>query len=181
MNTTITDFLSNQYKEYSIYTIENRAIPSVIDGFKPSHRKIIFVANNVWKTGNEKTLKVFQLSGAVANQAYYHHGDCLDGDTKILLSDGTFIKIKDWYETHKDIELEVVSFDEETLEFTKGKGHSPRIGQITTIEYEIVMENGEIFKCTNNHPFLTQRGWIQAEDLLESDDILDFDNHVGKR
>jgi DNA topoisomerase-2 len=75
MNTTITDFLSNQYKEYSIYTIENRAIPSVIDGFKPSHRKIIFVANNVWKTGNEKTLKVFQLSGAVANQAYYHHGD----------------------------------------------------------------------------------------------------------
>lgn len=75
MNTTITDFLSNQYKEYSIYTIENRAIPSVIDGFKPSHRKIIFVANNIWKTGNEKTLKVFQLSGAVANQAYYHHGD----------------------------------------------------------------------------------------------------------
>lgn len=75
METTITEFLSNQYKEYSIYTIENRAIPSVIDGFKPSHRKIIFVANNVWKTGNEKTLKVFQLSGAVANQAYYHHGD----------------------------------------------------------------------------------------------------------
>lgn len=75
METTITEFLSNQYKEYSIYTIENRAIPSVIDGFKPSHRKIIFVANNIWKTGNEKTLKVFQLSGAVANQAYYHHGD----------------------------------------------------------------------------------------------------------
>ena len=75
METTISDFLSNQYKEYSIYTIENRAIPSVIDGFKPSHRKIIFVANNVWKTGNEKALKVFQLSGAVANQAYYHHGD----------------------------------------------------------------------------------------------------------
>lgn len=75
METTITEFLSNQYKEYSIYTIENRAIPSVIDGFKPSHRKIIFVANNVWKTGSEKTLKVFQLSGAVANQAFYHHGD----------------------------------------------------------------------------------------------------------
>lgn len=75
METTITQFLSNQYKEYSIYTIENRAIPSVIDGFKPSHRKIIFVANNVWKTGSEKALKVFQLSGAVANQAYYHHGD----------------------------------------------------------------------------------------------------------
>ena len=74
METTITEFLSNQYRDYSIYTIENRAIPSVIDGLKPSGRKIIFVANEIWKTGNEKTLKIFQLSGAVANRAYYHHG-----------------------------------------------------------------------------------------------------------
>lgn len=86
METTITEFLSNQYKEYSIYTIENRAIPSVIDGFKPSHRKIIFVANNIWKTGNEKTLKVFQLSGAVANQAYYHHGDKSLSDSIVNMS-----------------------------------------------------------------------------------------------
>ena len=75
METTITEFLSNQYKEYSFYTIENRAIPSCIDGLKPVHRKIIFVANEIWKTGNEKSLKIFQLSGAIANRAYYHHGD----------------------------------------------------------------------------------------------------------
>ena len=75
MKTTITEFLSREYKEYSFYTIENRAIPSVIDGLKPVHRKIIHVANEIWKTGGEKTLKVFQLSGAVANQAFYHHGD----------------------------------------------------------------------------------------------------------
>lgn len=74
METTISEFLSNQYRDYSIYTIENRAIPSVIDGFKPGGRKIIFVANEIWKTGNEKALKIFQLSGAVANRAYYHHG-----------------------------------------------------------------------------------------------------------
>jgi len=181
MNTTITDFLSNQYKEYSIYTIENRAIPSVIDGFKPSHRKIIFVANNVWKTGNEKTLKVFQLSGAVANQAYYHHGDCLDPQTEILLSNGSYIKIIDWYENYKDIQLEVVSYDEKTKQFVIGNGHSPRIGQSTMIEYEIEMENGEIFKCTNNHPFLTKRGWIKAENLTEEDNILDFNTHGKNR
>ncbi len=72
---TITDFLSNEYKEFSLYVIENRAIPSVIDGFKPSHRKIIHVSNQIWKTGSEKTLKVFQLAGKVASDCFYHHGN----------------------------------------------------------------------------------------------------------
>ena len=64
---TISDFLANEYKEFAMYVVEGRAIPSVIDGFKPSQRKIIHVANQIWKTGGEKTLKVFQLSGKVAS------------------------------------------------------------------------------------------------------------------
>jgi len=74
-NKTITEFLSSEYKDFSLYTIENRAIPSVIDGFKPTHRKIIHIASDIWKTGNEKHMKVFQLSGSVASGAFYHHGD----------------------------------------------------------------------------------------------------------
>lgn len=74
-NKTITEFLSEEYKEFAMYTIENRAIPSVIDGFKPSQRKTIHVSNEIWKTGSEKTLKVFQLAGKVASDAYYHHGN----------------------------------------------------------------------------------------------------------
>lgn len=72
---TITHFLDNDYKEYATYVIEDRAIPSVIDGFKPTQRKIIFISNKVWKTGNEKPLKIFQLAGKVASDAHYHHGD----------------------------------------------------------------------------------------------------------
>lgn len=72
---TITDFLSNEYKEFAMYSIEGRAIPSVIDGFKPVQRKIIHVCSQIWKTGNEKTLKVFQLAGKVASDAFYHHGN----------------------------------------------------------------------------------------------------------
>ncbi len=72
---SITEFLSNEYKEFALYSIEGRAIPSVIDGFKPTQRKIIHIANLVWKTGAEKNLKVFQLSGKVASDAFYHHGD----------------------------------------------------------------------------------------------------------
>jgi len=72
---TISEFLSLDYKEFAMYSIEGRAIPSVIDGFKPTQRKIIHISNQIWKTGNEKTLKVFQLAGKVASDAFYHHGN----------------------------------------------------------------------------------------------------------
>jgi hypothetical protein len=171
-NKTITEFLSEEYKEFAMYTIENRAIPSCIDGLKPSQRKIIHVSNQIWKTGSEKTLKVFQLAGKVASDAYYHHGNCLDIDTNILLDDGTFISLKDWIEKYPDVKFKVISYDEENKEFTTGIGHSPRIGSITDIEFEIEMYDGSIIKCTENHPFLTNRGWIEAKDLLDSDEII---------
>lgn len=169
---SITEFLSEEYKEFAMYTIENRAIPSVIDGFKPSQRKIIHVSNQIWRTGSEKTLKVFQLAGKVASDAYYHHGNCLDINTNILLDDGTFISISDWINKYPDVKFKVVSYDEDNKEFTTGIGHSPRIGNITNVEFEIEMEDGSIIKCTENHPFLTNRGWIEAKDLLDTDEII---------
>ena len=72
---TISDFLSDEYKEFAMYSIEGRAIPSVVDGFKPTQRKIIHISNQIWKNGSEKNLKVFQLAGKVASDAFYHHGN----------------------------------------------------------------------------------------------------------
>jgi DNA gyrase/topoisomerase IV subunit A len=72
---TITEFLDNEYKEFALYSIEGRAISSVIDGFKPVQRKVIHVSSQIWKTGSEKTMKIFQLSGKVASDCFYHHSD----------------------------------------------------------------------------------------------------------
>jgi DNA topoisomerase-2 len=72
---TVTQYLDEDYREYAVYVVEERAIPSVIDGFKPTQRKVIFVANKAWRTGNEKPMKIFQLAGRVAADAFYHHGD----------------------------------------------------------------------------------------------------------
>lgn len=72
---TITEYLDNEYAAYGMYTIENRAIPSAIDGFKPTQRKIIHVANRIWKGTNDKPTKVFQFAGRIAADAHYHHGD----------------------------------------------------------------------------------------------------------
>jgi len=75
MNKTVTNFFDNEYLEYARYVVENRAIPSCIDGLKPTQRKVVFVANKIWKKGNEKPMKLFQLAGRVAAEAYYHHGN----------------------------------------------------------------------------------------------------------
>ena len=75
MEKTVTDYLNEDYGNYAKYVIEHRAIPSVIDGFKPTQRKIIHIASKVWKNNNDKPLKIFQLGGKVASDANYHHGD----------------------------------------------------------------------------------------------------------
>lgn len=75
---TIDDFFDNEYTEFARYVVAQRAIPSLIDGFKPSQRKIAYAASRLWKTGNEKPMKVFQLGGQAAAMAQFHHGS-LDG------------------------------------------------------------------------------------------------------
>ena len=72
---TITEYLDSDYRDYATYVIENRAIPSVIDGLKPTQRKVIYIADKVWRNGKEKPYKVFQLTGRIAADAHYHHGD----------------------------------------------------------------------------------------------------------
>jgi DNA topoisomerase-2 len=67
---SITDVINSDYLEYSMYTIENRAIPSVIDGFKPVHRKLVYAMLNVH--GGKKT-KVADL-GSISS-LNYHHGE----------------------------------------------------------------------------------------------------------
>jgi DNA topoisomerase-2 len=70
----VQEFFDNEYLNYAKYVVESRAIPSVIDGFKPTQRKVAHAASKHWKTGKEKPLKVFQLAGNVAATTFYHHG-----------------------------------------------------------------------------------------------------------
>ncbi len=72
------DFFDVEYLGYARYVVENRAIPSLVDGFKPSQRKIAYASHKLWKTGKEKPMKVFQLGGQAAAISFFHHGS-LDG------------------------------------------------------------------------------------------------------
>ena len=70
-NRTISDFLNKEYRDYSYHIIENRAIPSLIDGFKPTQRKIIFVSSKYIKKSFNT---VETLAGRIVSDAFYHHG-----------------------------------------------------------------------------------------------------------
>lgn len=49
-----------------------RSIPSVVDGFKPGQRKIMYTC---FKRNDKREVKVAQLAGSVAEQSAYHHGE----------------------------------------------------------------------------------------------------------
>ena len=66
----LTSIIDTELREFSMYTIENRAIPSAIDGFKPTSRKILYAMINEY--GGKKT-KVNDL-GSIS-KFNYHHGE----------------------------------------------------------------------------------------------------------
>ena len=69
----VIDFIRNDLVLFG-YDACVRSIPSVIDGLKPSQRKILYTLFKMGKKGFNK-MKVFQLGGLVANRANYHHGE----------------------------------------------------------------------------------------------------------
>ena len=69
---TTKDFVNTDLATYFKYSNE-RAIPSVIDGLKPSQRKVLYTCFK--RDLDKKEIKVSQLSGGVAELTCYHHGE----------------------------------------------------------------------------------------------------------
>ena len=68
---TFEDFVNNEMIHFS--NADNvRSIPSVIDGLKPSQRKVLFAC---FKRNLKKEMKVAQLAGYCAEHTAYHHGE----------------------------------------------------------------------------------------------------------
>lgn len=94
---------------------------------------------------------------------------CLDGDTEILTTEGTF-KIKNLVDKQisvlsKSNNGNIIVSDTCTVKPTK----------TSYIEYQIEMEDGSIIKCTPEHKFLLTTGeYKEAQYLTDKDEIMDF-------
>jgi DNA topoisomerase-2 len=67
-----SDFIDKELIFFSVYDNE-RSIPSMADGFKPSQRKIMYA---MFKRGRKaKEVKVAQVAGYISETTAYHHGE----------------------------------------------------------------------------------------------------------
>jgi len=66
-----TQFVNHELINFSIADLE-RSIPNMMDGFKPSQRKVLYACI---KKGLHSDIKVAQLSGYISEHTSYHHGE----------------------------------------------------------------------------------------------------------
>jgi len=94
------------------------------------------------------------------------HG-CVTEDAKVMLANGEERKICN-IETGDS----VLTYDGE--EFTSSVVEAVLIQDITDKLdwYELEFDNGRTLKCTEDHPVLTDRGWVPAAELSENDEII---------
>ena len=67
---TYNDFINKEFIHFSNED-NQRSIASIIDGFKPGQRKIMFAC---FKRNLKDEIKVAQLAGYVSEHSAYHHG-----------------------------------------------------------------------------------------------------------
>merc|ERR1719230_455064 len=76
------DFINTELVQFARYDVM-RSIPSVMDGLKPTQRKILF---GCFKRNLRSDVKVAQLVGYVAEHAAYHHGEASLAGTIVSLA-----------------------------------------------------------------------------------------------
>lgn len=89
----IKDFIDKELVLYSCANV-NRSIPSIMDGLKPSQRKVLYCC---FKRGLTKELKVAQLAGYVSEHSAYHHGE--------MSLNGTIVGMAQTFVGHNNINL----------------------------------------------------------------------------
>jgi len=67
----INEFINKELIQFSMADVI-RSIPSLVDGFKPGQRKILY---GCFKRNLTSEIKVAQLTGYIAEHTAYHHGE----------------------------------------------------------------------------------------------------------
>jgi len=81
------DFINQEMIHFS-HADNIRSIPSVVDGLKPSQRKVLYAC---FKRKLKSEVKVAQLTGYCAEHTAYHHGEASLQSTSTLISPTRFV------------------------------------------------------------------------------------------
>jgi hypothetical protein len=156
--------LPNLYKDYGQYS-NWRNFPLDIDGLKPVERRVLLSA---YKIARDKLVKSRQVDAYTIGH-YHPHGECLTGDTKVLLLDGSKIEIKNLVGKEN---FWVYSCTEEGI-IKPGLAHSARMVKKVKRLYRFYLDNGLFFECTDDHPIMTRDGhFIIAKNIKINDSLM---------
>ncbi len=84
-NVDINKEMREAYLQYSMSVIVGRALPSVMDGLKPVHRRVLYAMNDLGNTHNKPYKKSARIVGDVIGK-YHPHGDMAVYDTIVRMA-----------------------------------------------------------------------------------------------
>lgn len=152
------------YSDYGKYS-NWRNMPLDIDGLKPVERRVLLSAYKIART---KFVKSRQVDAYTIGH-YHPHGECITGDTEILLLDGSTVKIEDLVNKES---FWVYSCTPEGV-IKPGLGHSARVTKKVTTLYKLYFNNNTSLECTGNHLLMLRDGtYIKAKDIKVNDSLM---------
>lgn len=112
------------------------------------------------------------------NSPYF---ECLSGDTKVKLLDGSSLTMKDINNRLKDSNdlIEIYSYDRDSQEIVPSYIKSSRMTGVKDI-YRITLDNGKYIDCTTNHKILMRDGSYKTidEGLTVGDSLMPFNHRI---
>jgi ribonucleotide reductase alpha subunit len=103
---------------------------------------------------------------------------CFTGDTMItveidnVVSQVALKTLSDMFKQGYDVKI--ISYDESTKQFIKDDIVNVGLTSVLEEVIDIELPNGSTIQCTENHLFLTNRGWIKAIELQEDDSLVEY-------
>lgn len=161
--TALVTQMKNDFLDYRLF--ESHEILEIRGGTDKTIRPETKIVVSTWQSAVKQPKSWFDQFGMLLTD------ECFDGDTLISTPDGDK-KIKDIKPGDH-----IYSMDEVTKEIIIDEVIQVHENMaVTSFEkmYELEMDNGTVIKVTGNHKFMTQRGWVRADELTEDDDIVEF-------
>jgi len=194
----ISGEMKRSYIDYAMSVIVSRALPSVEDGLKPVHRRILYAMKLL---GLEKgmTKKCARIVGDTMGK-FHPHGDmaiydamvrmaqdfslryplvhgqgnfgCFTADTKIKIADGRDLSFAELIEENKKGKRNFTfTVDNNQIKIAEIK--NPRKTRENAEIIKVVLDNGEEIKCTPNHKFMLLDGsYKEAWDLKSGESLM---------
>lgn len=123
--------------------------------------------DNSYRTKTINEIIAQGLSGGEWTVDEKVHG-CLHEDTGVMLPNGESVRIADINEGEM-----VLAYDKNSKEFVPRKVIKCPSQTADGNWMKLTFDHGAII-CTDNHKFLTNnRGWVEAKDLTEDNDVVD--------